>query len=68
MWPMWAGASASATGTRTRTSCGNGARCWWRTCPIPKVFSVAMGDYAYFLRHPDLDALQAAIAYIEEQA
>jgi hypothetical protein len=36
--------------------------------PYPKVFSVAMGDYAYFLRHPDLETLQAAIAYIEEQA
>jgi biotin carboxylase len=34
----------------------------------PKVFSVAMGDYAYFLRHPDLDELRRGIAYIEEQA
>ncbi|MBI5239078.1 MAG: carboxylate--amine ligase [Elusimicrobia bacterium] len=36
--------------------------------PYPKVFSVAMGDYAYFLRHPDLDELRRGIAYIEEQA
>ena len=36
--------------------------------PYPKVFSVAMGDYAYFLRHPDLETLRAGIAYIEEQA
>ncbi|MCX5796688.1 MAG: carboxylate--amine ligase [Elusimicrobia bacterium] len=36
--------------------------------PYPKVFSVAMGDYVYFMRHPDLDKLLAGIAYIEEQA
>ena len=36
--------------------------------PYPKVFSVAMGDYVYFLRHPDLETLQAAIAYIEKEA
>ena len=35
---------------------------------FPKLFRVAMGDYAYFLRHPDMAALQAAIACIEEQA
>jgi len=35
---------------------------------FPKVFSLAMGDYVYFLRHPDLETLQAAIAYVEEQA
>ena len=36
--------------------------------PYPKVFSVAMGDYAYFLRHPDLGELRRGIACIEEQA
>jgi hypothetical protein len=36
--------------------------------PYPKVFSVAMGDYAYFLRHPDLAELRRGIACIEEQA
>lgn len=35
--------------------------------PYPKVYSVAMGDYAYFLRHPDLETLRSGIAYIEEQ-
>jgi len=35
---------------------------------FPKVFSVAMGDYVYFLRHPDLAVLKEAIAYVEEQA
>ncbi len=34
--------------------------------PYPKVYSAAMGDYAYFLRHPDLKKVQAAVAYIEE--
>jgi hypothetical protein len=36
--------------------------------PYPKVFSAAMGDYAYFLRHPDLKTLQAAVADVEELA
>lgn len=35
---------------------------------FPKVFSTAMGDYVYFLRHPDLDALKGAIAFVEELA
>jgi len=35
---------------------------------LPKLFRVAMGDHVYFLRHPELPPLQAAIAAIEEQA
>jgi hypothetical protein len=34
--------------------------------PISPVFSRAMGDYAYLVRSPDLDALMAAIAFIQE--
>jgi biotin carboxylase len=36
--------------------------------PLPPLFRVAMGDYAYFLRHPDLGALRQAVAFIERQA
>ncbi|MBI5243750.1 MAG: ATP-grasp domain-containing protein [Elusimicrobia bacterium] len=36
--------------------------------PFPKLFSIAMGDYVYFLRHPDLETLRGAICFIEEQA
>ena len=35
---------------------------------FPKVFSTAMGEYVYFLRHPELKALREAIAYVEELA
>ncbi|MBI2267275.1 MAG: hypothetical protein HYU64_19275 [Armatimonadetes bacterium] len=35
---------------------------------IPPAFSVAMGDEAYILRHPDLGALKEAIAWVEETA
>ena len=36
--------------------------------PYPKVFSAAMGDYVYFLRHPDLGTLRSAISYVQEPA
>ena len=35
---------------------------------FPKIFSAAMGDTVYFLRHPDPGPLQEAIAYVEELA
>ena len=34
---------------------------------FPPLFRVAMGDYVYFLRDPDLGRLREAISYIEEQ-
>ena len=35
---------------------------------LPRIFRVAMGDYVYFLRHPDLAALRQAVALVEAQA
>ncbi|MCX5787735.1 MAG: carboxylate--amine ligase [Elusimicrobia bacterium] len=35
---------------------------------FPTLFRVAMGDYVYFLRHPELETLKSAIALVEEQA
>ncbi len=32
--------------------------------PIPKVFSVTMGDHMYLLRHPALETLRRAIALV----
>ncbi|HBL18557.1 MAG: hypothetical protein A2X36_09120 [Elusimicrobia bacterium GWA2_69_24] len=34
---------------------------------FPWVFRAAMGDYIYFLRHPDMAVLQKAIDFIEER-
>lgn len=34
---------------------------------FPWVFRAAMGDYIYFLRHPDWKVLEGAIAFIEER-
>lgn len=34
--------------------------------PVSPVFSAAMGDYAYLVRSPDLDAVMQAIAFIHE--
>lgn len=36
--------------------------------PFPKVFSAAMGDYVYFLRHGDLKTLLEAVAFVERPA
>ncbi|MCF7888801.1 MAG: ATP-grasp domain-containing protein, partial [Victivallales bacterium] len=33
---------------------------------MPKVFSTAMGDYIYIIRHPELKYLKEAIAFIEK--
>ena len=33
---------------------------------IPEAYAEAMGNDTYILRHPDMDTLMAAIAFVEE--
>ena len=35
---------------------------------MPSVFALAMGDYAYMVRTPDLAEMMAAVEYIQKLA